>query len=108
VRATCVGALLLFICTVPGARTAAVLGQHAVGRVEDAYTAFQPGAREVGTRVAVGEDSDGPGLIDNERLKTSLEDTFGPLVPIFFISVIASEGQKPAACLHKHDPDTIT
>lgn len=63
-----------------------------MGRVEDAYTAFQLGAREVGTRVAVGEDSDGPGLIDNERLKTSLEDTFGPLVPIFFISVIASEG----------------
>jgi len=71
VRATCVGVLLLFICTVPDARTAAVLGQHAVGCVEGAYTAFQLAARQVGTHVAVGEDSDGPGLIDNERLKAS-------------------------------------
>ena len=62
---------------VPDARTVAVLRQHAVGRVEDAHTntAFRLTARQIGTRVAVGED--GPRLIDNvatSDLKASLED----------------------------------
>jgi len=58
---------------VPDARTAAVLVQHAVGRVEDAYTAFRLAARQVGTRVAAGED----GLMDDERLKALLKDVCG-------------------------------
>ena len=58
---------------VPDARTAAVLVQHAVGRVEDAYVAFRLAARQVGTRVAVGED----GLMDDERLKALLKDVCG-------------------------------
>ena len=58
---------------VPDARTAAVLVQHAVGRVEDAYVAFRLAARQVGTRVAAGED----GLMDDERLKALLKDVCG-------------------------------
>ena len=60
---------------IPDARTAAVLRRHAMGRVEDAYTAFRLTARQIGTRVAVGED--GPRLIDNvatSDLKASLRD----------------------------------
>ncbi|KAH9957339.1 Sec34-like family-domain-containing protein [Russula dissimulans] len=55
---------------VPEARTAAVLVQHAIGRVEDAYSAFRLAARQVGARVAVGVD----GLMDDERLKQVLRD----------------------------------
>jgi hypothetical protein len=58
---------------VPDARTASVLIQHAVGRVEDAYSEFRLAARQVGTRVAVGEN----GLMDDERLKQLLKDVCG-------------------------------
>ncbi|KAI0279908.1 Sec34-like family-domain-containing protein [Russula aff. rugulosa BPL654] len=51
------------------ARTAAVLVQHAVDRVEDAYGAFRLAARQVGARVA-GEN----GLMDDEALKSLLKD----------------------------------
>lgn len=54
------------------ARTAAVLVQHAVDRVEDAYGAFRLAARQVGTRVA-GEN----GLMDDEALKNLLKDVCG-------------------------------
>jgi hypothetical protein len=54
------------------ARTAAVLVQHAVDRVEDAYGAFRLAARQVGTRVA-GEN----GLMDDEVLKSLLKDVCG-------------------------------
>jgi hypothetical protein len=55
------------------ARTAAVLVQHAVDRVEDAYGAFRLAARQVGARVAVGEN----GLMDDEALKRLLKDVCG-------------------------------
>jgi hypothetical protein len=58
---------------VPDARTASVLVQHAVGRVEDAYSAFRLAARQVGTRVGAGEN----GLMDDERLKGLLNDVCG-------------------------------
>ncbi|KAI9457417.1 Sec34-like family-domain-containing protein [Russula earlei] len=58
---------------VPDARTAAVLVQHAVDRVEDTYSAFRIAARQVGTRVAVGEN----GLMDDEHLKQVLKDACG-------------------------------
>jgi hypothetical protein len=58
---------------VPDARTAVVLVQHAVGRVEDAYSAFRLAARQVGARVAAGEN----GLMDDERLQRSLRDVCG-------------------------------
>jgi conserved oligomeric Golgi complex subunit 3 len=58
---------------VPDARTAAVLVQHAVGRVEDAYSAFRLAAREVGARVAAGEN----GLMDDEQLQRLLRDVYG-------------------------------
>ena len=58
---------------VPDARTAAVLVQHAVGRVEDAYSAFRLSARQVGARVAAGEN----GLMDDERLQRLLRDVCG-------------------------------
>lgn len=54
------------------ARTAAVLVQHAVDRVEDAYGAFRLAARQVGARV-VGEN----GLMDDEALKSLLKDVCG-------------------------------
>ncbi len=54
------------------ARTAAVLVQHAVDRVEDAYGAFRLAARQVGARVA-GEN----GLMDDEALKSMLKDVCG-------------------------------
>ena len=54
------------------ARTAAVLAQHAVDRVEDAYGAFRLAARQVGARVA-GEN----GLMDDEALKGLLKDVCG-------------------------------
>ncbi|KAF8490342.1 Sec34-like family-domain-containing protein [Russula emetica] len=54
------------------ARTAAVLIQHAVDRVEDAYGAFRLAARQVGVRVA-GEN----GLMDDEALKSLLKDVCG-------------------------------
>jgi hypothetical protein len=54
------------------ARTAAVLAQHAVDRVEDAYGAFRLAARQVGARVAVGN-----GLMDNDALKSLLKDVCG-------------------------------
>jgi len=58
---------------VPDARTASVLVQHAVGRVEDAYSAFRLAARQVGTRVGGGEN----GLMDDERLKGLLNGVCG-------------------------------
>jgi conserved oligomeric Golgi complex subunit 3 len=54
------------------ARTAAVLVQHAVDRVEDAYGAFRLAARQVGARVAGGN-----GLMDDEALKSLLKDVCG-------------------------------
>ncbi len=53
-------------------RTAAVLVQHAVDRVEDAYGAFRLAARQVGARV-VGEN----GLMDDDMLKRLLKDVCG-------------------------------
>ena len=58
---------------VSDARTAAVLVQHVIGRVEDAYSAFRLAARQIGARVAVGEN----GLMDDERLKQVLKDVCG-------------------------------
>jgi len=58
---------------VPDVRTAAVLVQHAVSRVEDAYSAFRLAARQVGARVATG----GNGMMDDERLKQLLKDVCG-------------------------------
>ena len=58
---------------VADARTAAVLVQHAVDRIEDAYGAFRLAARQVGARVAVGEN----GLMDDEVLKRLLKDVCG-------------------------------
>ena len=57
---------------VPDARTAAVLTQHAVDRVEDAYGAFRLASRQVGARVA-GEN----GLMDDGALKSLLKDVCG-------------------------------
>lgn len=54
---------------VADARTAAVLVQHAVDRVEDAYCAFRLAARQVGARVVSGN-----GLMDDEALKQLLKD----------------------------------
>ena len=54
------------------ARTAAVLAQHAVDRVEDAYGAFRLAARQVGARVAVEN-----GLMDDDALKSLLKDVCG-------------------------------
>lgn len=53
-------------------RTAAVLVQHAVDRVEDAYGAFRLAARQVGARVAGGN-----GLMDDEALKSLLKGVCG-------------------------------
>ena len=58
---------------VSDARTAAVLMQHAVDRIEDAYGAFRLAARQVGARVAAGEN----GLMDDEVLKRLLKDVCG-------------------------------
>ena len=58
---------------VSDARTAAVLVQHAVDRIEDAYGAFRLAARQVGARVAAGEN----GLMDDEVLKRLLKDVCG-------------------------------
>ena len=54
---------------VSDACTAAVLVQHVVDRIEDAYGAFRLAARQVGARVAVGEN----GLMDDEVLKRLLK-----------------------------------
>jgi conserved oligomeric Golgi complex subunit 3 len=58
---------------VPDARTATVLVQHAVARVEDAYSAFRLAARQVGAHMAAGENS----LMDDDRLKRLLKDVCG-------------------------------
>jgi hypothetical protein len=55
---------------VADARTAAVLVQHAVDRVEDAYCAFRLAARQVGARVTAS----GNGLMDDEALRQLLKD----------------------------------
>jgi hypothetical protein len=55
------------------ARTAAVLVQHAVDRIEDAYGAFRLAARQVGAHVTIGEN----GLMDDEVLKRLLRDVCG-------------------------------
>jgi hypothetical protein len=57
---------------VSDARTAAVLVQHAVDRVEDAYGAFRLAARQVGARV-VGEN----GVMDDEVLKRLMKEVCG-------------------------------
>ncbi len=57
---------------VSDARTAAVLVQHAVDRVEDAYGAFRLAARQVGARV-VGEN----GLMDDGVLKRLMKEVCG-------------------------------
>ena len=64
---------------VPDALTAAVLVQHAVSRVEDAYIAFRLAARQVGARVAVavGMGENLNGLMDDEVLKRLLKDVCG-------------------------------
>lgn len=54
-------------------RTAAVLVQHAVDRIEDAYGAFRLAARQIGARVTMGEN----GLMDDEVLKRLLKDVCG-------------------------------
>ena len=58
---------------VPDACTAVVLVQHAVNRIGDAYGALRLAARQVGARVAVGEN----GLMDDEVLKRLLKDVCG-------------------------------
>ena len=55
------------------ARTATVLVQHAVDRIEDAYGAFRLAARQVGARVTMGKS----GLMDDEVLKRFLKDVCG-------------------------------
>ncbi|KAH9987020.1 Sec34-like family-domain-containing protein [Russula compacta] len=63
---------------VPDALTAAVLVQHAVSRVEDAYIAFRLAARQVGARVGVGMGGENlNGLMDDEALKRLLRDVCG-------------------------------
>ena len=58
---------------VPDACTAVVLVQHAVNRIGDAYGALRLAARQVGARVAAGEN----GLMDDEVLKRLLKDVCG-------------------------------
>ena len=53
--------------------TTAVLVQHAVDRIENAYGAFRLAARQAGARVVVGEN----GLMDDEVLKRMLKDVCG-------------------------------
>ncbi|KAH9958354.1 hypothetical protein BGW80DRAFT_1564998 [Lactifluus volemus] len=55
---------------VPDVRTAGVLVQHALDRVEDAYSAFSLAARQVGARAGKGQDC----LMDDGLLKQLLQD----------------------------------
>ena len=76
-RAACAGDLRASLARVrlyvSDACTAAVLVQHAVDRIEDAYGAFRLVARQVGARVAAGEN----GFMDDEVLKWLLKDVCG-------------------------------
>jgi conserved oligomeric Golgi complex subunit 3 len=58
---------------VPDVRTAGVLVQHALDRVEDAYSAFSFAARQVGARTGKGQDC----LMDDGLLKQLLQDVRG-------------------------------
>lgn len=58
---------------VPDARTAGVLVQHALDRVEDAYSAFSLAARQVGARAGKGQDC----LMDDALLKLLLQEVRG-------------------------------
>ena len=62
------------------ARTATVLVQHAVDRIEDAYGAFRLAARQVGARVTMDKN----GLMDDEVLKRLLKDVCGEEVDVGF------------------------
>jgi hypothetical protein len=55
---------------VPEVRTAGVLVQHALDRVEDAYSAFSLAARQVGARAGNGQGC----LMDDGLLKQLLQD----------------------------------
>ena len=58
---------------VPDVRTAGVLVQHALDRVEDAYSAFSLAARQVGARAGKGQDC----LMDDALLKQLLQEVRG-------------------------------
>jgi hypothetical protein len=55
---------------VPDVRTAGVLVQHALDRVEDSYSAFSLAARQVGARAGNGQDC----LMYDRLLKQLLQD----------------------------------
>jgi len=73
-RSTCaragIGLLRLYV---PDVRTAGVLVQHALDRVEDAYSAFSLAARQVGARAGKGQDC----LMDDALLKQLLQEVRG-------------------------------